>query len=83
MLIPLKRAASVGLTLLVSHFLGDLFAPTMAGALSDFFSGNAFFRSLGVTHSNSPGYAFLVIGIPALLAAGIVGIWGARFVQAD
>ncbi len=80
---PLKRAASVGLTLLLSHFLGDLFAPTIAGALSDFFSDNAFFHALGVTHSNSPGYAFLIIGVPALLAAGIVGIWGARFVQAD
>ena len=80
---PLKRAASVGLTLLLSHFFGDLFAPTIAGALSDFFSGNAFFHSLGITHSNSPGYAFLIIGVPVLLVAGIVGIWGARFVQAD
>ena len=81
--VPLKRAASVGLTLLLSHFLGDLFAPTIAGALSDFLSGNPFFHSLGVTHANSPGYAFLVIGVPALLAAGIMGIWGARFVQRD
>lgn len=80
---PLKRAAAVGLTLLLSHFLGDLFAPTIAGALSDFFSGNAFFHSFGITHSNSPGYAFLVLGVPVLLAAGIVGIWGARFVQGD
>ena len=81
--VPLKRAASVGLTLLLSHFLGDLFAPTIAGALSDFLSGNSFFHSLGITHANSPGYAFLVIGVPALLAAGIIGIWGARFVQRD
>ena len=81
--VPLKRAASVGLTLLLSHFLGDLFAPTIAGALSDFLSGNPFFHSLGITHANSPGYAFLVIGVPALLAAGIIGIWGARFVQRD
>jgi MFS family permease len=80
---PLKRAASVGLTLLLAHFLGDLFAPTIAGALSDFLSGNAFFRSLGITHTNSPGYAFLIVGVPALLIAGIVGVWGARFVQRD
>lgn len=80
---PLKRAASVGLTLLLSHFFGDLFAPTIAGALSDFFSGNAYFHSLGITHNNAPGYAFLIIGVPMLLAAGIVGIWGARFVQRD
>jgi MFS transporter, Spinster family, sphingosine-1-phosphate transporter len=80
---PLKRAASVGLTLLLSHFLGDLFSPTIAGALSDFLSGNAFFHSLGITHSDSPGYAFLLVGVPALLIAGIVGIWGARFVQRD
>jgi predicted MFS family arabinose efflux permease len=80
---PLKRAAAVGLTLLLSHFLGDLFAPTIAGALSDFLSSNAFFRSLGITHSTSPGYAFLIVGVPALLLAGIVGIWGARYVQKD
>jgi len=80
---PLKRAASIGLTLLLSHFLGDLFAPTIAGALSDFLSGNAFFNALGITHSNSPGYAFLITGVPVLLAAGIFGIWGARFVQRD
>ncbi len=80
---PMKRAASIGLTLLLSHFFGDLFAPTIAGALSDFFSHGAFFHSLGVSHSNSPGYAFLVIGVPVLVAAGIVGVWGARFTQAD
>jgi MFS family permease len=80
---PFKRAAAVGLTLLLSHFLGDLFAPTIAGAVSDFLSGNAYFNSLGITHSNSPGYAFLILGVPVLLAAGIVGIRGARFVQPD
>lgn len=81
--VPLKRAASLGLTLLLSHFLGDLFAPTLAGALSDFLSGNPFFHSLGITHSTSPGYAFLVVGVPALLIAGIVGVWGERFVARD
>ncbi|MEO7000374.1 MAG: MFS transporter [Ktedonobacterales bacterium] len=80
---PLKRAASIGLTLLLSHFLGDLFAPTIAGALSDFLSGNAYFNALGITHSNSPGYAFLITGVPVLLAAGIFGVWGARFVKRD
>jgi MFS transporter, Spinster family, sphingosine-1-phosphate transporter len=80
---PLKRASAVGLTLLLSHALGDLFSPTIAGGLSDFLSGNAFFQSLGVTHSNSPGYAFLFTGVPVLLAAGIVGIWGSRFVKPD
>ena len=81
--VPLKRAAAVGLTLLLSHFFGDLFAPTIAGALSDFLSSNAFFNTLGITHSNSPGYAFFIIGVPVLLVAGVVGILGARFVQGD
>jgi MFS transporter, Spinster family, sphingosine-1-phosphate transporter len=81
--VPLKRATSVGLTLLLSHFLGDLFAPTISGALSDYLSGNPFFHSVGITHANSPGYAFLILGVPALLAAGIIGVWGARFVQPD
>lgn len=80
---PLKRAAAVGLTLLLSHFFGDLFAPTIAGALSDFLSGNAFFNSFGISHNNAPGYAFLITGVPVLLVAGIVGVWGARFVKPD
>jgi MFS family permease len=80
---PLKRAAAVGLTLLLSHFFGDLFSPTIAGALSDFLSGNSFFTALGVSHNNAPGYAFLITGVPVLLVAGIVGIWGARFVRGD
>jgi MFS family permease len=80
---PIKRAAAVGLTLLLSHALGDLFSPTIAGGLSDVFGKNAFFQQFGVTVGNAPGYAFLVTGVPILLAAGIVGIWGARFVQKD
>ncbi len=79
---PIKRAASVGLTLLLSHFLGDLFAPTIAGGLSDLLQ-NHMLLGFAIDHNNAPGYAFLITGVPVLLAAGIVGIWGARFVKAD
>jgi MFS transporter, Spinster family, sphingosine-1-phosphate transporter len=80
---PIKRAAAVGLTLLLSHFLGDLFSPTIAGFLSDGLKGHTLFGVFDVTFNNAPGFAFLITGVPVLLAAGIVGIWGARFVKGD
>jgi MFS family permease len=80
---PLKRAASVGLTLLLSHFLGDLFSPSIAGGLDVIMQGHTLFGIFKVTFDNAPGYAFLITCTPALLAAGIVGIWGARFVKKD
>jgi MFS family permease len=84
---PLKRAAAVGLTLMLSHLLGDLFSPSIVGLLSDQLSYHAssasFLQQLGVDKYTSFGFALLITCTPVLIAAGIVGIWGARFVKKD
>ena len=72
---PLKRAAAVGLTLMLSHLLGDLFSPSIVGLLAD--------NLKGLAGTKAFGYALLITCVPVLIAAGIVGIWGARFVKAD
>lgn len=72
---PVKRAAAVGLTLMLSHLLGDLFSPSIVGLLAD--------NLKGIAGNKAFGYALLVTCVPILIAAAIVGIWGARFVKAD
>lgn len=84
---PLKRAAAVGLTLMLSHFLGDLFSPSIVGLLTDQLGYHAasipFGPQLGLTKHTAFGFALLITCVPVLIAAGFVGIWGARFVQKD
>jgi MFS family permease len=84
---PLKRAAAVGLTLMLSHFLGDLFSPSLVGLLSDNLGAHgqqiAFLAQLGVNPQTAFGFALLITCVPILIAAAIVGIWGARFVKGD
>lgn len=83
---PLKRAAAVGLTLMLSHALGDLFSPSLVGLLTDTLKAHAnaaFLHQIGVTNYTAFGYALLVTCVPVLVAAAIVGIWGAKFVQKD
>jgi hypothetical protein len=83
---PLKRAAAVGLTLMLSHALGDLFSPSLVGLLTDTLKSHAnaaFLHQIGVTDYTAFGYALLVTCVPVLVAAAIVGIWGARFVKND
>ncbi len=79
---PLKQGAAVGLTLLLSHFFGDLFSPAIAGFLSDMLKNHTIL-GFQVTYANSPGVAFLITSVPVLFAAGVIGIWGARFVKDD
>ena len=80
--VPNQRAASVGITLLLSHFLGDLFAPTLVGTISltlqQHLVGQWF-----ITTSNSLGIAFLITCVPILLIAGYVGITSSHVVQPD
>lgn len=59
------RATAVAVTLLLSHVLGDVWAPTAVGALS---------TSL---HERS-GMALLIVGVPTLAVAAAIGIIGAR-----
>ncbi len=80
---PGLRATAVALVLFVGNLLGNAFAPTLVGALA---------RALDPTHGQH--FAQQVAGLdlslalaytcpPVLVIAGVIGILGARWMQAD
>jgi MFS family permease len=62
---PLLRSSAIAVTLLLSHLLGDIWATTGVGWISDQLGGR-------------PGAALLVVGIPALLLGIVVSWIGSR-----
>ena len=77
------RASSVAVSLLIAHLLGDAFAPALVGFLA---------RAIDPTHgahftNNVAGqdlsYALLITCTPALVIAGLIGIFGARWMKSD
>lgn len=67
---PMLRATAVAVTLLLSHLLGDVWAPGVVGAIST------------ALHERT-GVALLVVGVPTLLVGGIIGILGAAIYARD
>jgi MFS family permease len=67
---PLLRSSAIAVTLLLSHLLGDIWATTGVGWISDQLGGQ-------------PGVALLVVGIPALLVGIIVSWIGSRYYAAE
>jgi MFS transporter, Spinster family, sphingosine-1-phosphate transporter len=77
------RASAVAITILFTHLLGDAFAPPLVGALAQWFDpthGQHFLQSVA---GNDLRLAFLVTCVPALAIAGLVGIFGARWMKDD
>jgi MFS family permease len=77
------RASAVAVSLFFAHLLGDAFAPTLVGVLATAFDpthGQHFAHNLG---GQDLARALLVTCTPALLIAGLVGIFGARWMKAD
>ena len=77
------RASAVAVSLFLAHLLGDAFAPTLVGVLATAFDpthGQHFAHNLG---GQDLARALLVTCTPALLIAGLVGIFGARWMKAD
>lgn len=77
------RASAVAVSLLVAHMLGDAFSPTLVGFLARAFDPT------GGTHFvlNMAGHdlakAMLYTCTPALVVAGLVGLFGARWMKGD
>jgi MFS family permease len=71
---PAVRSSGVALTFMFAHLLGDLAAPSIIGGIS---------YALDPQSQMKLAEAMLFVGPPALLIAGIVGIWGSRFVARD
>ncbi|RAQ96149.1 MFS transporter [Thermogemmatispora tikiterensis] len=77
------RASAVALTLLLAHLLGDAFAPSLIGVLAQHFDpthGGHFAHDLA---GQDLRLALLVTCVPMLVLAGLVGIFGARWMKSD
>ena len=77
------RASAVAVSLFLAHLLGDAFAPTLVGVLASAFDpthGQHFAHNVG---GQDLARALLFTCTPALLIAGLVGIFGARWMRAD
>jgi sugar phosphate permease len=77
------RASAVAVSLLIAHLFGDAFSPTLVGVLARSFdpTGGAHFVQNAAGHDL--GFAFLITATPALIIAGLVGIFGARWMKGD
>jgi MFS family permease len=77
------RASAIAVSLFIAHLLGDAFAPTLVGVLASAFDpthGQHFAHNVG---GQDLARALLFTCTPALLIAGLVGIFGARWMMAD
>ena len=77
------RASAIAVSLFFAHLLGDAFAPTLVGLLASAFDpthGQHFAHNMG---GQDLARALLLTCTPALLIAGLVGIFGARWMRAD
>ncbi len=77
------RASAIAVSLFFAHLLGDAFAPTLVGFLASAFDpthGQHFAHNVG---GQDLARALLLTCTPALLIAGLVGIFGARWMKAD
>ena len=77
------RASAVGVSAFLAHLLGDAFSPTLVGVLA---------RLIDPTHGlhfiqGVAGYDLSIALVytcpPALLIAGLIGIFGSRWVKSD
>jgi sugar phosphate permease len=77
------RASAVALALLLAHLLGDAFAPSLIGVLAQSFDpthGGHFMHDVA---GQDLRLALLVTCVPMLALAGLVGIFGARWMKGD
>ncbi|HEX4207655.1 MAG TPA: MFS transporter [Ktedonobacteraceae bacterium] len=77
------RASAMGISLLIAHLFGDAAAPALVGTLATFFDpthGGHFAASMA---GQDLSRALLITCVPALLIAGLIGIFGARWMGSD
>ena len=77
------RASAVGVSLLLAHLFGDAFAPSLVGILATAFDPTHGQHFLNGVAGQDLSHALLVCCVPALLIAGLLGIWGARWMRSD
>jgi MFS family permease len=77
------RASSIALSLLIAHLVGDAFSPTLVGVLATSFDPTHGMHFQLDTAGADLTQAFLFTCTPALLLAGLVSIFGSRWMGHD
>jgi MFS family permease len=77
------RSSAVGVSLLLAHLLGDAFAPTLVGWIATVLDPSGGKHLAEGTAGQELSIALLVTCAPALLIAGLIGIFGARWMAGD
>ena len=77
------RASAIAISLLIAHMLGDAFAPALVGTLANAFDPRPAFDFAHNMTGQYLSQALLITCTPALVIAGLVGIFGARWMKSD
>lgn len=77
------RASAVAVSLLFAHMLGDAFSPTIVGVLATSFDPTHGMHFKLGTAGQDLSTALLWTCTPALVIAGLVGLFGARWMKTD
>jgi MFS family permease len=77
------RASGVAISLLIAHLFGDALAPSIVGVLAKAFDPTHGQHFLNNVAGQDFSHALLITCTPALVIAGLVGIFGARWMKDD
>jgi MFS transporter, Spinster family, sphingosine-1-phosphate transporter len=77
------RASSIAISLLIAHLLGDALSPAIVGILSAHNDPNSVLDAKNLLTGQYLSQALLITCTPALVIAGLVGIFGARWMKDD
>ncbi|GER91160.1 MFS transporter [Dictyobacter vulcani] len=77
------RSSSIAVSVLFAHMLGDAFAPALIGVMATNFDPTHGQHFLHNVAGRELGQALLITCTPALVIAGLVGIFGARWMKKD
>jgi MFS transporter, Spinster family, sphingosine-1-phosphate transporter len=77
------RATALSIVLLFAHLLGDAFSPSIVSVLAATFDPTHGLHFKDALAGGDLSLALLITCTPALVIAGLIGIFGARWMGAD
>ncbi len=77
------RATALSIVLLIAHLLGDAFSPSFVSILAAAFDPTHGLHFKNAVAGHDLSVALLVTYVPALVLAGLIGLFGARWMSGD
>jgi MFS family permease len=77
------RATALSIVLLIAHLLGDAFSPSIVSILAAAFDPTHGLHFKNAVAGHDLSVALLVTCVPALVLAGLIGLFGARWMGVD